>query len=86
MAVAGAGAEIIDKGGAGAEIDNFGFAKLKNFHKHCFGSIFIESGSCQKSESGPDPDPSYFFTLSEIFFSRYFIISRFSHQKKSIER
>ena len=30
MAVAGAGAEIIDKGGAGAEIDNFGFAKLKN--------------------------------------------------------
>ena len=32
MAVAGAGAEIIDKGGAGAEIDNFGFAKLKNCH------------------------------------------------------
>ena len=39
----------------------------------CFGSIFIESGSgsgsSQKSQSGSrkalNPDPSYFFTLSE---------------------
>ena len=39
----------------------------------CFGSIFIESGSRKKSQSGsgsrkalnPYPDPSYFFTLSE---------------------
>ena len=36
----------------------------------CFGSIFIKSRSSQKSQSGsrkdlnPDPDPSYFFTLS----------------------
>ena len=33
----------------------------------------------------PDPDPSYFLPLSEIFFY-YFIIIRFSHQKKSIKR
>ena len=49
----------------------------------CFGSIFIESrsgsGSSQKSQSGsrkalnPDPDPSYFFTLSE---KKVFIIKR----------
>ena len=45
----------------------------------CFGSIFIESGSSKKSQSGsrkalnPDPDPSYFFTLSE---KKVFIIKR----------
>ena len=41
--------------------------------KQCFGSIFIESGSGQKfpfgsgsrKASNPDPDPNYFFTLSE---------------------
>ena len=36
-----------------------------------------------------DPDPSYFLPLSEIFLRitryRYFIIIRFSYQKKSIE-
>ena len=32
----------------------------------------------------PDPDPSYFLPLSEFFFN-YFIIIRFSYQKKSIE-
>ena len=38
----------------------------------------------------PDPDPaknlnpSFFLTLSEFFFN-YFIIIRFSYQKKSIE-
>ena len=43
------------------------------YSEQCFGSIFIESGSgsSRKSQSGsrkalkPDPDPSYFFTLSE---------------------
>ena len=35
----------------------------------------------------PDPDPSYFLPLSEIFLriTWYFIIIRFSYQKKSIE-
>ena len=32
----------------------------------------------------PVPDPSYFLPLSEFFFY-YFIIIRFSYQKKSIE-
>ena len=34
--------------------------------------------------SVPVPDQSYFLPLSE-FFLNYFIIIRFSHQKKSIE-
>ena len=56
----------------------------------CFGSGFIEPGSGprQKSPSGCrrplNPDPSYFLTLSEIL-QNYFIIIRFSHEKKSIE-
>ena len=53
----------------------------------------IESGSSQKisiririqETLNPDLDPSYFLTLNEIFYN-YFIILRFSHQKKSIER
>ena len=42
-----------------------------NTVEQCLGSIFIESGSSRKSQSGsrkalnPNPDPSYFFTLSE---------------------
>ena len=57
--------------------------------RQCFGSIFIESGSGsnQKSESGsadPVPDPSYFLTLSEIFFLQNFIITRFSHKKSQV--
>ena len=45
-------------------------SQVKPFFQ-CFGSIFIESGSSKKSQSGsirtlnPDPDPSYFLTLSE---------------------
>ena len=34
----------------------------------------------------PNQDPSYFLTLSEFFFLHNFIITRFSHQKKSIEK
>ena len=53
----------------------------------------IESGSSQKisiririqETLNPDLDPSYFLTLNEIFCN-YFIILRFSHQKKLIER
>ena len=47
------------------------FTLLKISVVLCFKSIFIESGSSQKSQFGsrkalnPDPDPSYFFTLSD---------------------
>ena len=59
----------------------------------CFGSIFVESGtgSSQKSQTGSgsgqalNPDPWYFFTLSEKNLN-YFIIIGFYHQKKSIKR
>ena len=53
--------------------------------------LFIEPGSGQKSQSGsrrplnPDPDPSYFLTLSKDnikLFHNY----KFSHQKEPIER
>ena len=57
----------------------------------CFGSIFVETGSSQKSQTGSgsrkalNPDPCYFFTLSEKNLN-YFIIIGFYHQKKSIKR
>ena len=57
--------------------------------KQCFGSIFIESGSSKKSQSGSrkalNPDPSYFFTLSEKKLN-YVIIISFYYQKKSIKQ
>ena len=33
----------------------------------------------------PVPDPSYFLTLSEIFFLHNFIITRFSHKKSQLK-
>ena len=56
--------------------------------RQCFGSIFIESGSSKKFQSGSrrtlNPDPSYFLTLSEQklnLFHNYKTLS----QKKSIK-
>ena len=62
-------------------------------HNQRFGSIFIETGSGQKSKFGswsrrplnPDPDPRYFLTLPGIL-KNYFIILIFSRQKNSTER
>ena len=60
------------------------FVIFKNFicYEQCFGSIFIESGSGYGSKlflATPGTTGTYL-----IFF--YYLIIRFSYQKKSIER
>ena len=78
MAYGFIGGSVFIRGGGGKPTQNI--ASLAK--KQCFGSIFIESGSSHKSESGS----KLFLNTYLKFFLNYFIIIRFSHQKKSIER
>ena len=52
-----------DPGTGSGFLDGSGFNEYGS--EQCFGSIIIESGSGSSKNLNPEPDPSYFFTLSE---------------------
>ena len=62
-------------------------------HRVAVGNTVPDSSVSDPYSLNPDPDlaenfnpdPSYFLPLSETNFFNYFIVIRFSYQKKSIE-